>query len=700
MDILLYKNEQQYGPYTPEQVLEYVQQGHFTLEDHACIDGQNWVLLSQVPGFSQGAPAQPAQAHVPQMGVQVPQAKVTGATEGTSKKKKIILFSSIGFACLAGVIAGLVIFFGGGDKKETGDQVANDGRNGTTYDDQEGKEGNDIVASSGADEGDLLEGSNLPAPGSKVKSLGDVPLLDRIASDSLAVGLIDYGTILEKGGQEIISLLPPDVPPQLSTVLKDPSTLGLDSSVPLQVVFSAYDGPGEDGLLGIAGKLEDAAKFKTVLGLLPGFDNSEEKEGYELYVVPDSSLVCLGIAKDFFVIWGLDGGPSRKDDLVLEMEKFIHSDGSDSLVSSSESFQAFAKKKHDAAIWINGKAITELPSEEKLPEELNSLFSTGSGVISLDFENGEAILAGVLDVPEDFMRLGSGGLSDGMTNLIPSKALTVLSLSLNMKLVEDFVVEVLLPSLDIPVDLDETIPQLGIKPRDVIDTFRGEFSIALTEVSMSMAGPTSGEGFSDEAGTEESPFGQPPVEPNPFGESPSPGAIQGGPSGGPPVGGLPAEFIFAASVDPTNWDKLKTAPPVAMGMGLAVLQGLEVAVKEDRLIIASKKHAEEATEGVVQNKVSGSEQSLFKDNDFALKLDLMKLAKLEGAPIPPPAMDLLKKLDYLAVTGKSDESGGSGSLRIGFLDKQANSLKGVLELVPVFQKLGVTSEASFPGEGF
>ena len=70
--------------------------------------------------------------------------------------------------------------------------------------------------------------------------------------------------------------------------------MGLDSSVPLQVVFSAYDGPDDDGLLGIAGKLEDAAKFKTVLGLLPGFDNSEEKDGYELYIVPDSSLVCLG----------------------------------------------------------------------------------------------------------------------------------------------------------------------------------------------------------------------------------------------------------------------------------------------------------------------------------------------------------------------------------------------------------------------
>ena len=78
----------------------------------------------------------------------------------------------------------------------------------------------------------------------------------------------------------------------------------------------------------------------------------------------------------------------------------------------------------------------------------------------------------------------------------------------------------------------------------------------------------------------------------------------------------------------------------------------------------------------------------------------MELAKLEGAPIPLPAMGLLEKLDYLAITGKSNDAGGSGSLRIGFSDKQANSLKGLLELFPVFQMLGAVSELSPVGEGF
>ena len=79
---------------------------------------------------------------------------------------------------------------------------------------------------------------------------------------------VDYGTILEKGGQDFLPLIPPDAPPQLTTVLKDPSMVGLDSSAPLQVVLSAYDSPEDDGQLVMAGKLDDAAKFKTVLGLL------------------------------------------------------------------------------------------------------------------------------------------------------------------------------------------------------------------------------------------------------------------------------------------------------------------------------------------------------------------------------------------------------------------------------------------------
>jgi hypothetical protein len=713
MNILIYKNEQQYGPYTPEQVWEYVQQGHFTLDDHACGDGQNWIPLSQIPGFAPQAQAgqpqqvaQHAQAQVAQAGAQVPQAQVPVATGGGSKKKKIILFSSIGVVCLAGIITGLVIWqSGGGDDEETDDQVADKSGQETT-DDQEDEAGDDVVTLPDADDNDIPEDETRQPSGSRAKSPTDVSLLDRIPSDVLAVAFIDYGTILEIGGQDLLSLIPPDTPPQLTTVLKDPSTVGLDSSVPLQVVFSAYDGPGDDGLLGIAGKLEDAAKFKTVLGLLPGFDNSEEKDGYELYIVPDSSLVCLGIAKDFFVIWGLDGGLNHMDDLVAEMEKFIHSDGSDSLVNSNESFQAFVKERHDAAIWANGGSLAQLPdASEEIPEQLSDMIKGGSGVITLDFENGEAILAGELQVPEGFERFGNGGLSDGATNLIPAKALAVLSLSLDMKAVVDYLENTILPAAKEAgeeVDLDETIPQLGVKLRDVLQAFTGEISVALTEFSMVGGEPVPGEGLPGEDEPEADPFGgggdeKPQAGVDPFGGSPDaqPNSDRETSGGGPGMGGLPVEFIAALSVDPANWEKLKAAPPLTMAMGFAMLQGISIAVKDDRLLIASKKHVAEVAEGSLSNKVSGTELSMFKENDFVLKFDIEGISNLDETPIPPPVMEILKKFTYLAVTGSSGEKGGTGALRIGIADKQANSLRILLELAPVLQMLGANASPSF-----
>ena len=50
MQIYVSKDGQQYGPYTVEQLRQYVQQGNFTTADHACYDGQNWVTIAEVPG--------------------------------------------------------------------------------------------------------------------------------------------------------------------------------------------------------------------------------------------------------------------------------------------------------------------------------------------------------------------------------------------------------------------------------------------------------------------------------------------------------------------------------------------------------------------------------------------------------------------------------------------------------------------------
>ena len=39
------------------------------------------------------------------------------------------------------------------------------------------------------------------------------------------------------------------------------------------------------------------------------------------------------------------------------------------------------------------------------------------------------------------------------------------------------------------------------------------------------------------------------------------------------------EFIVAASIDTPKWLKLKAAPPLAMGMGLAMMQGYSITEK-------------------------------------------------------------------------------------------------------------------------
>jgi len=643
---------------------------------------------------------------------------VGGATGGASKKKKIILFSSIGVVSLVAIITGLIFWLGGDDEKEKDDQIADKGGQ-ETPPNQEDEQGDDDKGGGSGTNDEIDKPS-----GAEVASLSEVPLLERIPSDVLAVALIDYGKMLEKGGQGLLTLIPPDASEVLVKVLKDPTAIGLDPSGLLQVTFlQDSTNSGDEPIMGLAGKLGDAAKFKTVLELLPDMEKPEQKDGFELYLLPDDKS-CLALTEDYFLIQAGDSQTTDMDDLTANVEKFVHSDGTDSLAKSSASLQAFAKAQHDAAIWINGKALSELPSDEELPEELTSMFEAGSAVISLDFENGEAVLVGELQIPEGFERFGNGGLSEGMTNLIPAKALAALSLSLDMKAVVDYLEKVVLPAAGDPVSLDEVIPQLGIKPRDVLETFTGEISVALTEFSMSGAGLVPNEDLptkvdSTSAKPEEDPFGgggdeQPPAEVDPFGGSPEPQpapgqGFPGGPEDGPPGGGpgmgggLPVEFIAALSVDPANWEKLKAAPPLTMAMGLAMLQGISVTVKDDRLLVASKKHIAEAMEGSVKNKLSGSELFLFKENDFALKLDIAEAAKLEGIPLPPPLMDNLKKLSYLAITGKSHEKGSSGALRIGFADKQTNSLKSLVELVPILQPMllggGGADSPGLPDEG-
>ena len=63
MNIYIHKDGQQYGPFTLDQLREYVSQGSFSQEDLACYDGQNWVAIAQIPGFAQTQPVAAQDRH-------------------------------------------------------------------------------------------------------------------------------------------------------------------------------------------------------------------------------------------------------------------------------------------------------------------------------------------------------------------------------------------------------------------------------------------------------------------------------------------------------------------------------------------------------------------------------------------------------------------------------------------------------------
>jgi endonuclease YncB( thermonuclease family) len=112
----IHKDGKNYGPYTIEQVRQYLKAGNFTGDDHACHDGTNWIKLSQVPGIAPKA----VEASKP-----APQAK-------PKKKKKIrkvrLIVVSLCvslFLLLIGLsIVGLINLMPG-DERETTVSLAN-----------------------------------------------------------------------------------------------------------------------------------------------------------------------------------------------------------------------------------------------------------------------------------------------------------------------------------------------------------------------------------------------------------------------------------------------------------------------------------------------------------------------------------------------------------------------------------------------
>ena len=199
MQIYVNKDGQQYGPYTIEQLHEYVQQGYFTAADHACHDGQNWVTVGQVPGFAGGAQAQPQQpqrAQQPQQqahAAQQAQAQATAAAAAHSatNKKYILIFG--------GIAAGVILLFGvlayvlwPEDEEPSREPIAGAGKSG------------DETASS----------TSRPAtPGSPSNPSSSVALIDRMPSNALGAITIDVEKVLAKGGEQAAAMIPSEAPP-------------------------------------------------------------------------------------------------------------------------------------------------------------------------------------------------------------------------------------------------------------------------------------------------------------------------------------------------------------------------------------------------------------------------------------------------------------------------------------------------------
>ena len=696
MNIYVHKDGTQYGPYSIEQVQQYIQQGAFTLQDQACHDGQNWVPLSQVPGLTQPATAQPVaqqpqQVHAKQTASNTQnQFNQTKASTAKGSGKKVLIFASIGAVTLISLVVVLIVYLLG-DDEENGDQVVN---NETESEQAE-------TSSSQASDEPQKE------PKNSGSSNNNIPLIERIPSDAGAVILIRVNDLLQKGRDDIKALLPPGLPPMVAKALENPTSLGLDVSETFQIHLIPNESPNLAPTGGLAGKLSDKEKFMNTIELLAGLEKPTEKNGYHLYAPLGNSEPQIAIGSDFFFA----GFADKPKDKEPSIDKFMTADGSDSLLKNNQSFTSFSQESHDVSIWLGGDSILETLSNQMDNPGLKAI-KGGSGALTLNFEKGEMVAQIKVEAPSNDMVYGKGGFSDGILKFSPADAILALGFAFDLSKFVEFAEKEILPEFGEDIQLNEPMPELGgLSIKDAIASFTGEFLVSLTDVKM--PDPSSMGGFP--GGPDADPFGgnDAPNEANPFGDPemeegdipfPPPGGAGGFPGGGPPGGMNPGammmaampkpEFIVAASIDTPKWLKLKAAPPLAMGMGLAMMQGYSITEKDDFLLIASKEHLEATQSGSVKNPVSGSEKDLFANNDFVLKINVAPILKLDF-PIPPVGPEeILKDISHLEVASNSGKTSGTGTLKLGFTNKSKNSLSEILKIIKAINTI-VPEEMNF-----
>ena len=660
MNIYVHKDGTQYGPYTLEQLQQYLQKGSFTVQDQACYDGQNWVTVAQVPGISQAATpqAQPAapQAKATQAAPQSAQAATPQAASPARSKKKIIIWSSIAVVALAAIITTLLIIFTG---EETEGQ-------------EEGKsefEGKQTESGTEGNNPDDLAGT--PAP--EEKSPPIIPLLSRIPADAGMVFLTRLDELLSKGGDDILSLLPPGIPPMVGNIIKDPATVGLDLSEPLQAHLSPAEGQAEQFTLGFAGKLSDREKFKNTFELVANQSKPTQKDGYELYKIEGNESLAIG--PDFFYLC-LTESPVLAESALI---KFMKADGSDGLLGSKESFSSLSQEKHDMSLWFGGESIWNSASFPEIDHWNTESLKGSEGQLTLNFEAGEMRMDILLKTPNDELVYGKGEFSDGILKLTPSDAIFSLGFATNLPKFIKYLEKDIIPEFEDEFNLDNPIAELGnLSIRDVINTFTGEFMLSLTDIKM--PDPAS---LADAA--QDDPFGDIEMEDM----DALPGAAGSGDAALPimdPTAMLMAampkpEFILGASIDTEKWATLKASPPFAMGLGLAMMQGYAVTEKDDFLIVASKDHIEASQSGSVANPVSGGSMPVYKENDFVMIFKVEPLLDM-GLPIPPgEAMDMIKEISHLEASSNSGKKNGTGTLRLVFTDSDKNSLGTLLKII-------------------
>ncbi|MFP6899951.1 MAG: DUF4836 family protein, partial [Opitutales bacterium] len=631
MQIYINKDGQQFGPYSLDQLQQYVQKGHFTPRDYACHDGQNWVMVAQVPGFAAGGQAAAAQPQAQQVAQQHQQAQAAVLQQQTAaavvvdaaaKKKKIILWSSIGGAA-ALIVAGLLIWapWSGDDEEQVAEEES------------ASKTSSPGPSASNPDP-EPTDAGNVN-PGHAALQL--VPLIERIPAEALGVVTLDLKKILQKGGSKAASFIPADAPPFIRSILEDPSSIGLDVSEPVRAYFLRHPTkPDEEPSIGIAAKLEDSAKLKQFLQSMNAPAPTESKDGSDFWEI-DEGEPYLAIASEFLFLIVNEDRRAGAQHLTKELDRFMTSDGSNSFVEAHPEYALQGRKGYDLGIWVDLEKVGSL-AEGEVPDDLLGLVEAGTLFGGLRFDNGEAVLE--LNGASKGLgkALGGGGISSDLAKYLAADAPLVASISMSV----DGLIDMLPDTLaDADLDLDEPIEELGVAPREVLEVFQGGFAFSLTKLPPLGGGapmedePTRNDfdpgetepdigNFGDRgsAGPPPNPFAVAPsgggnpsggvtssekdpfggtsdpgvpeiaVDPPPdgFGDGPPPGGFPGGPPPGGPAANMP-DFVVAASIDQAKWDALmQKSPQVAGLIALGQLMGITVKAENGILAVGTAKH--------------------------------------------------------------------------------------------------------------